>query len=65
MDFTHADRDSTTWQKLKEHYEARLKVLREQNDSTMSEDKRNQLVGRIHEVKSLLELEKPKIDMRG
>lgn len=64
MNFTHADRDSATWQKLKEHYEGRLNLLREQNDSTMSEEKRNQLVGRIHEVKALLQLEKPKIDMK-
>jgi len=61
MDFTIADRESNTWAKLKEHYEARLKSLREQNDSTMSEEKRNQLVGRIQEVKALLGLEKPGI----
>lgn len=60
MDLTAFDRESTAWQKMKAYYEARLRLLREQNDGEMSSEKRNQLIGRIHEVKSLLELERTK-----
>lgn len=59
MEFTAADRESTLWKKLTAHYRERLTNLREQNDSTMSDEKRNLLIGRIQEVKTLLAIEKP------
>ncbi len=64
MNFTHADRDSNTWQKLKEHYEERLHMLRCQNDSPMAEEKRNRLIGQIHEVNELLKIDKPKLSLK-
>ena len=57
MDFTPFDKDSSTWQKLKAHYESRLNWLRHQNDQPMMEDRRNHLLGQIFEVKALLALE--------
>ncbi len=59
MEFTAADRESSLWKKLTAHYRDRLTNLREQNDSTMSDEKRNLLIGRIQEVKAFLALEKP------
>lgn len=61
MDFTIADRESKLWQKLKTHYQERLRLLREQNDGPMSEEKRNILIGRIQEAKSVLALEVPEV----
>lgn len=57
MDFTNADRESNTWQKLKAHYEARLHFLRQQNDGAMSGEERYLLLGRIAEVKNVIALD--------
>lgn len=59
MDFTVADRESTTWQKIKEQCEKDLVMLRTRNDGKMSEADRNFLIGQIHQLKALLALEKP------
>lgn len=59
MDFTAADRQSPTWNKLKGHYEAQLQTYRTQNDGMLEEPKRNFLLGRIQEVKDLLNLSEP------
>lgn len=59
MDFTVADRESRTWQKIKEQYEKELANLRVRNDGKMSETDRNFLIGQIHQIKALLALEKP------
>lgn len=58
MDFTNADRESNTWQKLKAHYEARLAFLRQQNDGRMEDGDRNFHIGQIKEVTTLLALDK-------
>ena len=54
MELTPFDKESSTWQKLKAHYAARLQVLRLQNDSPMLEGERDRLLGQIQEVKMLL-----------
>lgn len=59
MDFTLADRESKTWQKIKAHCEKELEVLRGRNDGKMNENDRNFLIGQIHQLKALLALEKP------
>lgn len=59
MDFTVADRESKTWQKIKEQCEKDLASLRTRNDGKMSEGDRNFLIGQIHQLKAMLALEKP------
>lgn len=59
MEFTAADRESKTWQKIKSHAEHELAALRLRNDGKMSEADRNFLIGQIHQLKALLALEKP------
>ena len=53
---TPQDRQSASWLKLKERYEARLATLRAQNDSELDERKTARLRGRIAEVKAFLSL---------
>lgn len=57
MNFTHYDKESPTWHKLKAHYTERLARLRELNDGTMDEADRNIHLGRIREVKEVLLLD--------
>lgn len=59
MDFTVADRESKTWQKIKAHCEKELEVLRTRNDGKMNENDRNFLIGQIFQLHALLKLEKP------
>lgn len=54
---TIQDVQSNTWLKLKAYYQARLQVLREQNDGEMFPDVRQKHLGRIAEVKAFLALE--------
>ena len=51
------DRQDKLWLKVKAHLTHRLASLREQNDNRMPESDRNLLIGRIAEVKQLLDLE--------
>lgn len=51
------ERRSPLWRKLVEHYEARLQVLREKNDNSMTNDESEKLRGRIVEVKVFLGLD--------
>lgn len=50
------EKHSSAWQRLHAHYQARLKELREKNDTMMSETERCKLLGKIEEVKELLAL---------
>ena len=50
---------SPLWLKLKAHYENRLRELRGKNDGPMTEHERNLHIGKISEVKRLLEMETP------
>lgn len=59
MDFTLADRESKTWQKIKAQCEHDLSLLRSRNDGKMSEADRNFLIGQIHQLKAFLAIEKP------
>jgi hypothetical protein len=54
-DLTKDDRHSSAAIKLRQAYEARLKGLRVQNDARMDESARSEHLGRIAEVKMLLE----------
>ena len=54
MELSPFDKESSTWQKLKAHYTARLQELRLKNDSPMLEGERDRLLGQIQEVKTLL-----------
>jgi uncharacterized protein involved in exopolysaccharide biosynthesis len=58
------DRQSAVWKRLKEYYEARLTMLRSQNDANLTADQTARLRGRIVEVKRLLDLDtdKPVVD---
>lgn len=59
MELTAADRESKTWQKIKEYCERRRENLRTRNDGKMSETDRNFLIGQINEINTVLALEKP------
>ena len=50
---------SPLWLKLKAHYENRLRELRGKNDGPMPEADRHLHIGKISEVKRLLEMETP------
>ena len=65
MELTPYDKESSTWLKLKAHYEGRLHTLRLLNDNPMSEDDRNHLLGQILAIKTLLKLGDEPIDMSG
>ena len=67
MDFTPYDKESSTWIKLKAHYEERLHLLRMKNDHQFPEEQRNILIGQIQEVKALLALdvERPVMPAQG
>lgn len=51
-----SDLISTTWLKIKRHYEARLHELRAKNDSISTPEKTAWLRGEIAEVKRILDL---------
>jgi hypothetical protein len=51
---TREERCDALWRRLREHYETRLAELRTKNDDQMSEAERNELLGRIAEVKRAL-----------
>lgn len=51
-----SERDSQLWKRLAEHLTERLQLLRESNDTPMSETDRNVLIGQIREVKAVLNL---------
>jgi hypothetical protein len=48
------ERRTLLWKRIREHYETRLTELRAKNDNRMSEAERNELLGRIAEVKHAL-----------
>lgn len=53
-----SDRASSTWLRLRTHFQARLDKLRQENDAIhLSESDRHRLLGRIQEVKDLLKLD--------
>ncbi len=54
------DRYSSTWAKLSEHFNERLRVLREKNDNvTLTSEQTIALRGQIKEIKYLLSLGNP------
>lgn len=61
-----SDAGTTTWDKIKGHYEARLASLRKQNDRNMPAEETALLRGRIHECKAILKLdeETPPIEFK-
>ena len=61
---THEERLSPLWQKLKEHWEARLSSLRKDNDREQPESATAQLRGRLAELKLTLSLDRdvPRMD---
>lgn len=65
MAFTVADWESKTWEKIKQHCEDRLAMLRRKNDGKMSEEDRNFLIGQIFELQTLVDLDKPRPIVRG
>lgn len=54
---TAADKINPLWIRLKAHYTDRLTTLREQNDAPMEENQRAIHIGRIGEVKAILDFE--------
>lgn len=56
MILTLAEKHSSAWQRLYQHYQIRLQTLREKNDQMMSETDRCKLLGKLEEVKELLAL---------
>jgi len=54
---TDIERNSALWQKIKAHYDRRLRTLRARNDDPKSESETALLRGRIHEVKALLAID--------
>lgn len=62
-----AEVNSTAWDKIKQHYTARLAMLRMQNDNDLSHEDTQFLRGRIREVKVILKLdeEMPKIEFKA
>ena len=57
LTLTPTDKASSVWIRLKAHFTARLKDLRERNDQVMTEAERNKLLGQIFEVKKFLALD--------
>lgn len=57
MTLTYAERSSPVWNKIKNHYEGRLKVLRSKNDGALDIAETSTIRGRIAEVKAILALE--------
>jgi hypothetical protein len=53
---TQADIHSPVWNKLQEHLNARLLILRAKNDGNLSADETAKLRGRIAEIKNMIEL---------
>lgn len=60
MEFTAADWETKTWERIKAHCEEKLAMLRTQNDNKMAEEDRNFLIGRIHELRVMIALDKPR-----
>ena len=58
MALSHTDFLHPIWRALAADLRARLETLREQNDQLMAAPERDKLIGRIAEVKRLLDLEK-------
>jgi hypothetical protein len=47
---------SSTWQKVSEHLENRLEILRLKNESSLPQEQTEKLRGRIAEIKRLLSI---------
>lgn len=60
MKFTYEELHSSLWVKLTEHYEARLQLLRQKNDNTLTPEETSRLRGRITEAKYFLALPQDK-----
>lgn len=56
---TDGDSFNPLWLKLKAHFEARLEVLRSQNDGNLDPEATAKMRGRIAEVKYFIGLDKP------
>ena len=59
MKLTDAEAHSALWTKLKEHMESRLATHRRKNDGDLDPTQTARMRGRIAELLSLLDLEKP------
>lgn len=57
MRLTAADKISPLWLRIKAHYADRLDTLRLQNDGAMDQESRSTHIGRIAEVRGILDLE--------
>ena len=54
------DIQSATWQKMRAHIQARIDLLRKQNDNDADQESTAKLRGRIAELKKLLGTAEPK-----
>jgi hypothetical protein len=62
INFNDADRNSSTWNKIRRHYEARLETMRRKNDGVLTPEETARLRGRIAEIKNLLAIGDPASD---
>lgn len=60
--FSKGERTTPVFIKLMKHLDERLTYLRIWNDSANTIDKKNEIVGRIAEIKGLLDLDKDTAD---
>lgn len=56
--FSKGERSTPVFMRLMKHLDERLNHLRNLNDAPNTLDKKNELVGRIAEIKGLLDLDK-------
>lgn len=56
-DLKPQDFQTATWAKLRQHYQARLDVLRRRNDNNLSPEETAMIRGQIVECKHILALE--------
>jgi hypothetical protein len=63
MKLTDQERNSELWTKIKAHFEQRIQKHRASNDKTQAAEETEKLRGRIAELKYLLTLEKPGIQV--
>lgn len=59
MKLSPSDIQSSLWMRMKEHYEARLKSLREKNDGRLDVETTARVRGRIATCKEILALGDP------
>ena len=64
FDLTDADRSTITWQKLYDHYKARLDTMREYNDREHDPTVTSMVRVQIKEIKRFLDFNDPEEDKR-